>query len=593
MARLWWNNFVRALVQVTIVTLVALLVIRWSMAGPVARLAEWMRQMRREEGSVLQAPPIEDIFRPLAREAAQLGRSLAAARSAAEEEARLRVQAESLWTRERLKEHVKNRLQARPLFVVSNREPYMHVRRGKAVDCLVPASGMVTALDPVLRACGGMWVAHGAGDADRATVDARDRVQVPPEDPRYTLRRVWLTKEEEQGYYYGFSNEGLWPLCHIVHMRPVFRAEDWAQYQAANRRFAEAVLEELGGAEEPCVLVQDYHFALLPRLIKAARPDARVALFWHIPWPNAEAFGICPWAREVLDGMLGADVVGFHTQYHCNNFLDTVDRTLECRLDWERFAVRRGGQTTLVKPFPIGIAPTDEPAAPAAGAAAPDKAALFKALEVKADLMALGVDRLDYTKGILERLRGLERCLERFPDLLGRLCLVQIAAPSRERLDAYQRFGTEVDGEVERINRKFQSKGWRPVAYLKRHHSHAEILPYFQAADVCLVTSLHDGMNLVAKEFIAARQDEDGVLILSRFTGASRELRDALLVNPYDTEQMAEALRAAVTMEPEERRARMQRLRQIIRENNVYRWAGLLVTELTDIRLPERPGPAA
>ena len=285
-----------------------------------------------------------------------MAQSISAARASAEEEARLRREGESTWTAERLKEHIRNLLQDRPLFVISNREPYSHVFKGKKVEWLVPASGLVTALEPVLKACGGTWIAHGSGDADREVVDSRDKIRVPPEEPQYLLKRVWLTKEEENGYYYGFANEGLWPLCHITHTRPSFRFGDWKFYHAVNRKFAEATLQEIEGISEPLILIQDYHFALLPRMIKDARPDSRVALFWHIPWPNPESFSICPWQRELLHGMLGADLIGFHIQFHCNNFLETVDRALESRIDWEHFLVNRDGHTTLVKPFPISIA---------------------------------------------------------------------------------------------------------------------------------------------------------------------------------------------------------------------------------------------
>ena len=301
------------------------------------------------------AMPDLDLLRPLAREMETLAESLTAARSAAEKEAQLREAGESVWTPERLSVHVRGKLGNSRLFVVSNREPYSHIRRGNSVQAIVPASGLVTALEPVLCACDGTWVAHGSGDADLETVDDHDRLRVPPQEPKYTLRRVWLTKEEEEGYYYGFANEGLWPLCHIAHTRPMFRVSDWEHYCRANVKFAKAVLEEMAGTEEPVLLVQDYHFALLPRLVKKARPDARVAIFWHIPWPNPETFGICPWQRELLEGLLGADLIGFHIQSHCTSFLQTVDRTLESRIDWEHFAVNREEHRTAVKPFPISV----------------------------------------------------------------------------------------------------------------------------------------------------------------------------------------------------------------------------------------------
>jgi trehalose 6-phosphate synthase len=589
LSQVWRNNFFRLSVHAVVIALTTLLVVRWSIVGPIAKMADWMKRLRTGE---TEAPPAfrkTDLLDPLAREITHMAKSLWVARTAAEEEARLRLAAESLWTPDRLKEHIRTQLQDRPLFVVSNREPYMHVRKGNRTECIVPASGLVTALEPVLCACGGTWIAHGSGEADLEVVDPRGRIRVPPEEPQYTLRRVWLTKEEEQGHYYGFSNEGLWPLCHIAHTRPIFRSEDWAYYQKANERFALAVLEELEGVEKPCVLIQDYHFALLPRLIKAKRPDARIAIFWHIPWPNPESFGICPWRRELLHGMLGADLIGFHIQFHCNNFLETVDRTLESRIDWEHFAVEREGHTTWVKPFPISISFPQTAPFPAGEKPLPSgKETLLKELGVIADRLGVGVDRIDYTKGILERFRAIERFLEKYPDYQGRFTFVEMGAPSRTLIKRYHDLVGEVEAMAERINWRFKTKEWRPIVLLKKHHSHQEIEPFYKAADVCLVTSLHDGMNLVAKEYVAAREDEKGVLILSQFAGASREFRDALLVNPYDTEQVAEAIRYALEMDADEQAGRMKRMRETLKGNNVYRWAANLVAEMAQIRLDQK-----
>ena len=590
-AELWRTTFLRVLIQVLFIVLATLIIVRWSFLGPIAKTAQWMRELRAGKRSENPAPGLPDVdfdlFKPLTEEVTALAKSLEAARAAAEEEARLRQTAEALWTPDRLRIHIRSKLQERPLFVVSNREPYMHVHRGKEIEVMVPASGLVTALEPVMRSCDGTWIANGSGDADRETADERGRLRVPPDEPQYTLKRVWVTKEEEEGYYFGFSNEGLWPLCHIAHTRPTFRASDWEFYQQVNRKFADAVVEEMEGSEHPGVLVQDYHFALLPRMIKDKRPDARVSIFWHIPWPNPEGFGICPWQRELVDGLLGADLVGFHIQSHCNNFLETVDRALESRIEWERFAVNRRGHFTLVRPFPISVALAEGATMSGFGGGSVylERAALFKELGVEATFMGMGVDRVDYTKGILERFRGVERFLEKYPSFQGQFTFVQIGAPSRTHIKRYHDLLAEVESEADRINWRFQTANWKPIVFLKRHHTHGEIAQYYKAADLCLVTSLHDGMNLVAKEFVASRDDEHGALILSRFTGASRELRDALIVNPYDTEQLAEAIRFALEMDPEERRARMRRMRKVIRESNIYRWAANLISELSEIRL--------
>src|ERR1700728_1440404 len=590
--RIWRETFLSALAHVFLIVLITLLIVRWSITGPIARTANWMKALRTGRGVVRIKVPDLEMFRPLAREVATFAESLNVARSAAALEARLRESGESIWTADRLAVHVRARLEEGRLFVVSNREPYMHVRRGKSVEVNVPASGLVTAIEPVLRACDGTWVAHGSGDADLETVDAHDRLLVPPDDPRYVLRRIWLTKEEEEGYYYGFANEGLWPLCHIAHTRPLFRANDWQHYQEVNRKFADALLEEMENINRPVVLVQDYHFALVPRMIKQSRPDARVAIFWHIPWPNPEAFGICPWQRELVDGLLGADLVGFHIQAHCTNFLQTVDRIVESRIDWEHFSVQRLEHETTVRPFPISVDFTHLTAdAFGEGESVYEgRSAVLKNLDVEALFLGVGVDRLDYTKGILERFLAGERFLEKYPRYQGQFTFVQIGAPSRSHLKRYHDLEAEIEAEAGRINWRFQKDKWKPIVLLNRSHSHKEIEPYYTGADLCLVTSLHDGMNLVAKEFVAARNDENGVLILSIFTGAARELRDALQVNPYDVEQTAEAIRAALEMDPDEKQSRIQHMRRAIREHNIYQWAGTLIAELCELRLdsPEK-----
>ena len=582
--RMWRETFVRVGVQFLLTALITLLIVRWSIVGPIARAAQWMRALRTGRSTPRGEAPDLDVLRPLAREMETFAKSLTAARSAAEKEAQLREAAESIWTADRLAVHVRSRLGEGRLIVVSNREPYSHTRKSKSLEVVVPPSGLVTALEPILVACDGTWVAHGSGDADQETVDSRSCLRVPPDDPKYTLRRVWLTKEEEEGYYFGFANEGLWPLCHIAHTRPIFRASDWKYYREVNQRFADALLEEMADFDRPLLLAQDYHFALLPRMVKAKRPDARVAIFWHIPWPNPEEFAVCPWQRELVDGLLGADLVGFHIQSHCTNFLETVDRTLESRIDWERFTVNRLEHRTVVKPFPISVDPHEHESVEEESGYT-QRVNLVRELGVDAMFLGVGVDRVDYTKGILERFLAVERLLEKYPSYQTKFTLVQIGAPSRTHIKRYHDLLGEVEAEADRINWRFQSGSWKPIVFLKRQHSHQEIQRYYRAADVCLVTSLHDGMNLVAKEFVAARSDDQGVLILSQFTGAARELHDALIINPYDIEQTAEAIRTALELPAEERRDRMERLRRVVNEHNVYRWAGNLIAELCDVRL--------
>jgi len=587
--RLWRETFLRVLAQVFFIVLITVVIVRWSITGPIARAAKWMRALRTGKASSRHEMPDLEILKPLAREFETLAKSLTQARTAAEQEARLRDAGARVWTAERLSVQVRNHLDGSRLFVVSNREPYMHQRNGKSIEVVVPPSGLVTALEPILTACDGTWIAQGSGDADFETVDAHDRLRVPPDDPHYTLRRVWLNKEEEEGYYYGFANEGLWPLCHIAHTRPLFRAQDWKYYEEVNQKFADTVLQEIEDVSNPVILVQDYHFALLPRLIKERRPEARVAIFWHIPWPNPEAFAICPWQLQLIDGLLGADLIGFHIQSHCNNFLQTVDRVVESRVDWEHFSVKRRDHSTIVRPFPISVGLTTEDAEepPTWEASTMERASLLRKIGVEATYLGVGVDRVDYTKGILERFLAVERFLEKWPSYQGKFTFVQIGAPSRTHIKRYHDLLVEVENEAQRINQRFQSAKWKPIVFLKGQHSHQEITPFYKAADLCLVTSLHDGMNLVAKEFLAARNDERGVLILSQFTGAARELRDALLINPYDIDQTADAIRTALEMQPEDKQMRIQRMRKTIEEHNIYRWAGTLISELCELRLDQ------
>jgi alpha,alpha-trehalose-phosphate synthase [UDP-forming] len=597
-AVIWRQTLIHVSLEVLLIVLITFLVIRWSLVSPITKSAQWLKALRSGKPGDIAAPRSE-LLGPLAKEMEGVVKSLQEARAAAEREAQLRETAESLWTSDRLSVHVRKRLQQRRLVVVSNREPYIHTRQNGNLEIMIPASGLVTALEPILRSCDGTWIAEASGDADREAVDEHDRLRVPPAEPQYTLRRVWLNTEEENGYYFGFANEGLWPLCHIAHTRPIFRSENWEYYQQVNRKFADAVLEEIADTQKPFILAQDYHFALLPRMIKNERPDARVAIFWHIPWPNAEAFGICPWERELVDGLLGADLVGFHIQNHCNNFLETVDHAVECRIERESLTVNRGGHLTRVRPFPISIDFTDGRDTESRESPYVDRAALLAGVGVQAKFMGVGVDRVDYTKGILERFHGIERFLEKYPYYQGKFAFVQIGAPSRMQIKRYLELYADVEAEANRTNRRFQTNQWKPIVLLKRHHTHQEIERFYRASDLCLVTSLHDGMNLVAKEYVAARDDERGVLILSRFAGASRELHDALIVNPYDTESIADAINMALEMPSPEIERRMQALRRTVREHNVYRWAANLISELSEIRMapPEpvasKPAPVA
>jgi len=492
------------------------------------------------------------------------------------------------WSPDRLRSLLRTHLRGDEIIVVSNREPYIHESTPDGIIVKRPASGLVTAVEPVMRACSGTWIAHGSGSADAQTVDAHDRVLAPPGRGEYTLRRIWLSQDEEQGYYYGFANEGLWPLCHVAHVRPVFREQDWQAYREVNQRFADAVVAE-ARSEDPVVLVQDYHFALLPAMIRARLPRATILSFWHIPWPNPESFGICPWRREIVRGMLGSTILGFHTRFHCKNFIETVDRYLEARIEHEHSTICFHNQDTLVQNYPISI---EWPAAASTSAWPPVAQCRRQVIErlglAPDQVLAVGVDRFDYTKGILERMHAVERLLEGHPEWIGRFVLVQVAAPTRSSLEEYRSFQDRIHQATERINQRFGRADYRPIHLLAEHHDHDAVTELYRAADVGLVTSLHDGMNLVCKEFVAARDDERGVLILSCFAGAAREMSEALIVNPYHIEECAAALQRALTMPEAEQRERMASLRMTVRESNVFRWAGRMLTDAGRLRLRQR-----
>jgi trehalose 6-phosphate synthase len=533
----------------------------------------------------------EGLIRPIAPpgELAPLAEDLRLRLRDLEDEYRRSMGLEETWNADTLRSLLRTQLRDDEVIVVSNREPYIHDRKSDgSMIVRHPASGLVTAVEPVMRACSGTWIAHGSGTADRDSVDAHDRLRVPPEEPSYTLRRVWLSAEEEQGYYYGFANEGLWPLCHVAHVRPVFRESDWEYYRKVNQRFADAVVAE-AESPDPIILVQDYHFALLPAMIRAQLPKATILTFWHIPWPNPESFGICPWRRDILEGLLGSTILGFHTRFHCKNFLETADRYLEARIEQEHSTIQYRRHKSYIESYPISIEwpPAEEEASwPPVEEC---RARVFARFGLRPEQrLAVGVDRFDYTKGILERLHAVERMLEKHPELIGEFVFLQIAAPTRSSLEEYRFFQERIERLCARINERFGRGDTKPVILVAEHHEHDALMEIYRAADACLVTSLHDGMNLVCKEFVAARSDEQGVLILSRFAGAARELTEALIVNPYHVEECADALFQALNMPQAEQRERMANLRQTVREANVYRWAGRMLSDAGRLRQRQR-----
>ncbi|MEA3305501.1 MAG: trehalose-6-phosphate synthase [Candidatus Omnitrophota bacterium] len=492
-----------------------------------------------------------------------------------------------IWTKEGIQALIKENMSDYMFVVVSSRQPYMHVFKKGKIECHRGTGGVVTALDPIMRACNGLWVAYGNGDADSKVTDAKGKLRVPPNGPSYTLKRVFLTKEEEDGFYFGYSNQALWPLCHMTFQRPVFREQDWNHYCKVNKKFAGTVLDEIGN-KKAFVWIQDYHFTLLPKYLKeAASNQLIVAHFWHIPWPNHEVFRICPQRHQILEGMLASDLLGFHIRYHCDNFLDAIDRELQSKINREKFSVIRGEHETLIRPYPIsvdfeGLNET---------ANQPKIRKVVKSLKQEHNLsgkkILLGVDRIDYTKGIPERLLAVDRLFEKYPGLKEKVVFLQIGVISRIHIPRYRQLNDEINALVEEINWKHSTADWDPIIMARHHLSYEELLAFYKMCNVCIISSLHDGMNLVAKEFISSRADENAALVLSRFTGAARELDDAILINPYNRENFCDSIYEALNFTKEERRKRMKKMRRTVRQGNIYRWAGKLLSELLKFEFEE------
>ncbi len=584
LAELWRRISGTLIVLVVLILLISFFLHKQIFVLPVLRLTEWFKHFQKGETDANHPIKEKGELGKLASEVEQVALSLRVARKTMSDVASVRLEKDELWTEAKLRDLINAKLGDNALFVISNREPYMHVldEAMGSVSCIRPASGVVTAIHPILSACGGTWIAHGSGNADKKFVNSKDKLGVPPEDNRYILKRIWLTKEEEDGYYYGFSNEGLWPLCHNTHTRPIFREEDWKIYKKVNQKFADSVLEELP-VQSPFIFIQDYHFTLLGKMIKEKRPDAKIALFWHIPWPTSEAFQICPYQKEILEGMLGCDLIGFHVQNHCNNFLDTANRLLESRVDTEKFSVVRSEKETFVRAFPISInGHLNQNISDSGQQQQVEK--LRKEFNLQGIIVGLGVDRIDYTKGIVERILAIDRFFEKYPKYRKKFMFVQLAAPSRTHIKRYHDLIAEIDELVEKTNWKYLDGNWKPILYLKRHFSADEITPFYALADLCIVSSLHDGMNLVAKEYVAEKRDLRGGLILSQFAGAAKELTDAILINPYSIEEFADSIYHAIEMPVEDKQKRMQNMRKIVTVNNVYRWAANIITELTALK---------
>ena len=572
---IWTGNFLRIIVQVLLISLAILLFLRWLIYKPIQTLVESLQQERRTSGKKSSHIALHNpLFRPLLKEFSQIQQSLMQARLAASEEAKVNLEKlDSPWTAERLKQFTKDLFKNRTIIAVSNLEPYIHTKTNNIPTYHVPASGLITAIEPVMQATGGIWIAQGSGNADKLVVDEHDKIQVPPDEPKYTLKRVWLNEKEIEGFSYGFSDRAMYPLFHMAHTRPVFNANDWEEYKHVNAKFASTILAEMKHLKKPVIFIQDFQFTLLPKLIKEKRPDAVIGLFWHIPWVSPESFSICPWKKELLDGMLGADLIGFHTQLHCNNFIESVGRELETLIDFEQSTITRNAHVSLIRPFPISIGFSHGEKEEVMQRENVEVKELLKSLDIHTKYIGVGVDRLDYIKGILDRFTGIEIFFDSYPEFRGQLTFIQASSPSETKSKKYIEFVEVVQKEVERINNKFKTPHWKPIVFLPKHHSHQQIKQYYKIADFCLVTSLHDGMNLVAKEYVASRNDEKGVLILSQFTGAAKELKDALIINPYNGRQTADAIHTALKMPIAEQTKRMKKMRNVIKNYNIFRWS--------------------
>jgi trehalose 6-phosphate synthase len=456
------------------------------------------------------------------------------------------------------------------VIVLANRAPFRHEHSRGGIVASRSASGLVTALEPLLEASSGTWVAHAAGSADSAVVDRLGGIDVPPANPQYRVRYVPLSDDVFRGYYCGFANEGLWPLCHRVDVTPVFRRADYEMYRAANTRFGAVVADEAGDGA-PIVLVQGYHFALAPRMLRERMPHARVVAFWHIPWPRCRTFVTCPWAVELVDGLLGSDITGFQTDDDCLNFLNCVDALLpDAFVDIQQGTIKYQGRITTVRAYPVGVDCEHEALRSAPSIAACREWAGERLGLPRDTRLGVGVDRMDYTKGITDKFLAIERLLEQRPELIGKFAFVQIAEPSRDCLAAYRHARDQAFETCRRINARF---GGSPIRFIEEHHEPDAVYRYYRAADFCYVASLRDGMNLVAKEFVAARDDDRGVLVLSEFAGAAQQLRAALLVNPLKHEQAANAMAQALDMSSIEQAKRMRVLRADVAAFDGSWWA--------------------
>jgi trehalose-6-phosphate synthase len=486
------------------------------------------------------------------------------------------------WKKQTIEKLTSERMRDHQLIIVSSAEPYTHAYHKDKITVTRGSGGIITAMEPIIKANGGLWIAYGRGPADKEMVNEEDKLKLPPGRNQYTLKRLWISKKNLVGWYYGLCNEALWPLCHSVFERPTFRQTDWDMYVAVNQQYADAVLKEVNGKLKAVVWIHDYHLSLVPQMLKAKRPDLIVGYFWHIPWPVADIFRIFPWDKQMLEGMLSSNLIGFNRHSYCRNFLTSVSKTLEAKVDFDNLTVTYNNHVTYVRHYPISLDYLS-----ISGASKKTKkygkSHIKKIVTGRYEYLSLGVERLDYTKGIIEHLKAIDRFLERYPEYIEKFVHINILEPSRTLLQRYELLGREVETLVENINFKYATANWQPIHIIKETQTPNELYSLYKSANLMQVTSLADSMNLVAKEYIAAGPD-DGVLILSEQTGSADELTDAIIVNPYDIERLADAIKLALEMPKEERKQRMKRMRGLLEENNVYLWAGKFLTDILDLK---------
>ncbi len=466
------------------------------------------------------------------------------------------------------------------LVLASTSEPYLHYYRGGEIQWRGGAGGVATALDSLMREYSGIWVSLGLGSADKEVADSNGKLKVPPGEEDYVLKRVWISKKEEEGAQALTANSALWPLSHTVYVRPVFQQDAWEQFKAVNEKIAQSVAEEVD--EKTVVWINDYQLSLCAAYLKKIK-NVKMGFFWHIPWPGLEVFKICPWKEEILEAILSNKVVGFHTGEYVRNFLYCVEKLLDrVSVDWQNYEVTYKEAKTTVKSLPIGIDYTR--ITKIAHSKTPeDVNAQRRKFEVIGKKFIISVDRMDYTKGIPEKLRAIDYLFTKYPEFIGKVTLLQIGAPTRTTLPEYKKALDETLEATDALNWKYSMGDWKPAIFINEFVSLNDIITLYKAADACLVTSLHDGMNLVSKEYIASNQG-NGIIVLSKFAGSANELKEAIQVNPFLVEDIAQGIKTSLEMSEKEKQKRMKQMKKTVAEKDVFKWAADFLQSLAETK---------